>query len=377
MHFVLFNIPVLIHPTFWIFLIFFSDILYHPSIETLIIASVMFFSLLVHEFGHALTAVYFGKRPTITLEGFGGNASYKSGGITAKQQFLITLNGPLLESMLILISYGLLKSGIFASHYYIIYTLYITMYLNIYWCLINLIPVDPLDGGKLLRYFLVKKFGDRGYKISTIIGISSALIAAPLLYLWGSTFFPILLLFLAFQNYQNLSHYTVRHQESPYKKLLRGIEAAQVGDKEEAKKIFTKLIKIEDKQIKHSAIEELAKIYHSENGSQQAYKLLLNADHARLNEGKNLLCKLAFEHSNHELIARYSHDIYALNPTFETAVLNSQAYACLNNPELAAGWLDTASKFGTEYSEKIKEVFGSSFYDEVRDHEACAWVTST
>jgi hypothetical protein len=37
----------------------------------------------------------------ITLEAFGGNAQYDSYRITPKQSFLITLNGPLLQSVLI------------------------------------------------------------------------------------------------------------------------------------------------------------------------------------------------------------------------------------------------------------------------------------
>lgn len=369
MGFTFLNIPVVICPTFWVFLVFFTGIIQDPSIESILIGGVMFFSLLVHEYGHGLTAVYYGKKPTITLEAFGGRASYSAYGVSKKQEFIITLNGPLLESMLIILSYGILRSGMFASHYYIQYILYITMYLNIWWCLLNLIPIEPLDGGHLLRYFLEKRFGENGYKISLIIGIASASIAAPIIYFYGGVFFPILLVVLAFQNYQKLSHYNSQYQIPPFTLLMKGIEAANINDTEEAKKIFNKLIKSDDKHIKHLAIENLAKIYFQEHNTQQSYKLLLNADHDLLKEGKSLLCKLAFERDNHALVAKYSRDIYAIEPTFEIAILISQAFAVLNQPELAGGWLNTASKFGNEYSDKVKELLNSSLYVPLRNHK--------
>lgn len=371
MAFTLFNIPVNIHPTFWIFLLFLTDIIHDPSIESVLIGIVAFISLLVHEYGHALTAKYYGKAPTITLEAFGGRASYSAYGISKKQEFLITLNGPLLESMLILISYGLLKSGIFAYHYYIQYILYITMHINILWCLLNLIPIEPLDGGHLLRYFLEKQFEEKGEKISLVVGMVCAALAAPLVYFyWGALFFPVLLVIFGFQNYQKLLQYQARNNVSPFKRLMMAMEAVQSNNLDGAKKILQKLIKVDDKQIKHSAIESLAKIYFEENNAQKAYKLLLNTDHEQLQEGKSLLCKLAFEQNNHALVAKYSHDIYALEPTFETAILNSQTFACLNQPELAWGWLTTASMFGTEYHNKVKELLDNSLFDAVKEYGA-------
>jgi stage IV sporulation protein FB len=369
MNFNFLNIPVRIHPTFWIFLLFFTDLFNDPSIEGICIAAIVFFSLLWHEYGHASTAAFFGAKPRITLEAFGGYAEYNNFGISRLQNFIITLNGPLFQSLLIALPYLLLRSGFFASHYHLEYVLYHTMKLNILWCLLNLIPVEPLDGGHLLRGILEHKFGDKGNKVSLIIGLMSVALISPCLYFYKFKFFPILLLIFGIQNYQKLKNFR-SNDLSPFALYMKGVDAENRNNREEAKQHFKRLLKSKDHHLKHSAIESLAKIYYQENKKQKSYELLFKADHQLLEEGKTLLCKLAFERKNHELVCKYSRDIYNLEPSYETAILNSQAFASMNQPELAGGWLATASQFGIEYNEKVKELLKQATYDSVRNHEA-------
>lgn len=370
MNFTFLNIPVRIQPGFWIFLLFFTNIHRDPSMESIIIGVVMIVSLLLHEYGHALTAAYFGASPTITLEAFGGNAQYNGSKMSRLQDFIITLNGPLFQSILIAVPFFLLKSGLFSSNYYIHYSLYVTMHLNIVWCLLNLIPIEPLDGGHLMRGVLEHKFGVKGYKASQIIGLISVSLAVPYLYLEGYTFFAILLLIFGAQSYLKLRQQSGKSDEPHFNLYMKGMEAANSNDFEEAKIHFKKLLRSKDEHLKHSAIESLAKIYYSENKGQKSYDLLLKADPHFLQEGKSLLCKLAFERKNHQLVGKYSRDIYTFEPSYETAILNSQAFASMNQPELAGGWLATASQFGIEYNEKAKELLKQATYDSVRHHEA-------
>ncbi|MBA3814959.1 MAG: hypothetical protein H0X29_00245 [Parachlamydiaceae bacterium] len=93
--------------------------------------------------------------------------------MTRKQDLIITLNGPLFESLLIATHYFLLESEVFASHYYIQCILYVTMCLNILRCLLNLIPIEPLNGGHFLHGVFEAKLGQKGYKASLILGLSS------------------------------------------------------------------------------------------------------------------------------------------------------------------------------------------------------------
>lgn len=349
MHFRFLNIPVYIHPTFWVFILLFTRIYEHPNLESLILGGVVTFSLLVHEYGHALTAAYFGAAPTINLEAFGGNAQYNGYGITHKQKFIITFNGPLLESSLIALSYFFLKSGVFAHSYYMQYFLQATMQLNIYWCLLNLIPIAPLDGGQMLRYLLERRFGEKGHRASLVIGLTAVAVIAPYLFLHNQFFFGVLLLVFGFQNFQMLRGIGVTLKGStPYSSYVKSVQAIDNNDLENAKKILKKLLKSKDNKIKHSATESLAKVYLKENNSQKSYELLLKSDHEQLREGKCLLCKLAFERKNYELVGKYSRDIYEIDPSYETALLNSQAFAHLNNHVYSEGWKETASQFDSK-----------------------------
>lgn len=371
MHFRLFNIPVTIQPGFWLFLLFFTRIYRDPSIESLTWGGILILSLLIHECGHALTARYYGIQPNITLEAFGGSTHFDSYTLTPKQQFLITFNGPLFESSLIILSYALLKSGVFEHHTYLQYLCHVTMRLNILWCLLNLIPVIPLDGGYLLRYLLEKKFGVKGYKTGIIVGIICVVLIAPYLYLQGFFFFGTLLLIYGFQNFLALQQTPISSQENlDFISFTKAQEAINTHEIKKAKNILKKLLKAKDISIKYSAMKSLAKIYFQENESQKSYDLLLAMDPQYLKEGKCLLCRLAFEKQNYELVSRYSRDIYALEPSYDIALLNAKAFAHLNEVDLSLGWLETASKFGADYKQKIREILDHSTFDLVKKHEA-------
>ena len=322
------------------------------------------FSLLVHEYGHALTAAFFGARPVITLEAFGGNAAYNASGMTDKERFFITLGGPLLESVLIALSYYLLKANIFDS-YYTRYFLYVTFELNILWVALNLIPIAPLDGGHLAQYFLKKWFGDKGYFFSILLGICSAVLIAPYLFYQRYLFFGALLVILGFQNYQALQKFRVSFNISPFELYMRGLEAVKNNNFKTGQAYFKKLLSSKDTQFKHFAIEALAKLYIEQNRPKLAYKLLLSADPQHLKEGKCLLCKLAFDFNNNELIRQHSREIYEIEPTYETALLNSKAFARLNDPNLSGAWLFTATQFRSFPKETLEPLIHSPIYQSV------------
>ncbi len=367
MNFRFLNIPVHIHPSFWLFLLFFTGIYRDPSMESVILGVVMFVSLLVHEYGHALTAALFGARPTVVLEAFGGRAQYSGQGLSPRQQFWITLNGPLLESCLIGLAYFFLQVGSY-SHY-VEYFLQMTIRLNTLWIVLNLLPVMPLDGGYLVRYALQRKFGEKGVRASVIVGLVCALAAGPFLFYLGFMFFGMLVLMFAWQNFQELCNARVSVENTPFKCYTQGLEALKNNDLEGAKLHLKKVVCCKDPQMENSAKEALAKVYVLEKQGDAAYELLQKADFPLLKEGKSLLCKLAFERGNFSLVSTHAVDAYAQDPSFEVAMMNSKAFAQLNDGDFAGGWLKTAAQFGENYKELAKRELATSDFALVREHE--------
>ncbi len=167
-----------------------------------ILALVFFSSLLFHEYGHALTAQKFGRTPEITLEGFGGHASYDGRGLSDREHVLITLAGPLFTAVLIGISYYLLRCQIFAGSPVNIFLYYI-MQLNMYWLLVNLAPLHPLDGGKISEYFFRKWVGsERGYRWNLMLGNITALFGICYFLLNNNFMFAYLFMFYGWGNLQ-------------------------------------------------------------------------------------------------------------------------------------------------------------------------------
>ncbi len=370
MNFIFLKIPVTFHPSFWLFLLLIAFQSGYPSLEILIILGIISFSLLFHEYGHALTALYFGQNPEIHLVAFGGYASYKSYGLSEKQQFLITLNGPVFTGLLISLSYFLLKSHLF-SGYYINYSLYYVMKLNMFWLVVNLIPLYPFDGGQLLRSLLIAKLGDEnGLKISLIIGNICAILGSTYFLCNQYYYFGALFLFEGFKNLQTYYQSGFgRTKSNNFSLYNKGIQAMENNEPENAKAIFKKLIKSKDSYIKNFATEGLATVLDKEGKRKEAYHLLLKSDLDSLKRGKCLLCKLAFDEKNYSIIDTYSREIYGINPSFETALLISKAYACLNNPELSGGWLRTASMFPTVPNDSLKSLLEDKTFDPIRENE--------
>lgn len=364
MRFRFLNIPVQIDPTFWIFLLLFTGLYQGFSMENIILSAVLFLSLLTHEYGHALAALYFNASPEITFQAFGGSAKYSDRNLSKKQIFLITLSGPLLESVLIIIPFFLLQSPLI-TNYYLTYALYACMKINIIWSLFNLIPITPLDGGHLLSFILESLFKKQGKKIAYYIGLLAASIIVPLLAFKGLYFFSILLTLFAWQFYrQNKAPAAL---VNPFDDYMQGVEALNTHRTEKAKVIFQKLLKTKNEKLKLSALESLAETHMQENHPDLAYTTLLKVDPKRLSSTKSLLANLAFLRKNYTLVALLSREAYLENSTFETALQNAKAFGYLNDPIPAGAWLETAARFEIATQDSLKAIILDPAFNLVRN----------
>ena len=118
-----------------------------------------FFCILLHEFGHSLTAKKFGfKVKEIILFVFGGVSVITQLPKKPSQEFLIAIAGPVISFVLGIIFFVL---SLFTKEGTVLYGLlnFLTVG-NFMLGAFNLIPAFPLDGGRILRSLLWNKFGE-------------------------------------------------------------------------------------------------------------------------------------------------------------------------------------------------------------------------
>jgi Zn-dependent protease len=141
------------------------------AVPALLIGSVVVFvSILVHELGHALMARAFGYQPQIVIEWFGGHTQPNAGEpIPWVKDILLTAAGPLFGfvlGVLAVVGLFLLTGGLDVGRDpaapVMIQALRFFAEANIAWAVLNLIPVSPLDGGRISNAIFVRVFGPRG-----------------------------------------------------------------------------------------------------------------------------------------------------------------------------------------------------------------------
>lgn len=206
LRFTIFGYPVTVEFWFWITCLLLGGGLQpgaYSSVANLagmgIWIIVVFFSILVHELGHASVGRRYGANPEIVLHGFGGAAIMHGARFNRKEDLLVTAAGPAASFALgtlaiLLLSMTAHRPGMGDLREVLVYLVWI----NYFWTLINLLPIQPLDGGLLLRTTL----GDRRYQLTCMVGFVCATAVALLALLSGRVFLTLLMALLAFENYR-------------------------------------------------------------------------------------------------------------------------------------------------------------------------------
>jgi stage IV sporulation protein FB len=222
------GIPIRVHPLFWV-------IAALPALPTshwvdiLLAIVVVFFSIVVHEMGHALAFRYFGWHSHIVLYSFGGlaipDASYGHRVQTHKSRMIISLAGPvagfLLAGIIVLTLFVLDYRVDFRSQFSFLnfdagrgdrisnpnaaWLVEELLFVNILWGLINLLPVFPLDGGQFFREVLLLFNPRDGVRQSLLLSIGTAIAMAAFSYVrMRSEYSALLFGYLAYMSYSAL-----------------------------------------------------------------------------------------------------------------------------------------------------------------------------
>jgi stage IV sporulation protein FB len=124
----------------------------------------------VHELGHGVMAHYFSWRvKRIALLPFGGVAEMdEHGNRSLREEFWVIASGPLQHVWLLGAGWLLLQGSVISED---LFTLF--LHLNLMVLLFNLLPIWPLDGGKLVSLLLSLKFNYlKAYEMTLISSFS-------------------------------------------------------------------------------------------------------------------------------------------------------------------------------------------------------------
>ncbi len=349
------RIPIIIHPLFWLCagLIAYMNkaiIPASPLIGILVWVGIVFVSVLFHELGHALVAVAFRQKAGIQLVALGGLTSYEGPKLSFFKQFLIVLAGPLF-GILLGAAAGLCMQLDWSRFPLIHNILFVTLWANLFWSVVNLIPVMPLDGGQLLRIVCEGMFGVKGYRASLLIGASFAALITLAAFLFSQILIGALFALFAFQGFdlwRKSKRATSEDRDDAIgRKIEEGEKALQEGKRAEAEQIFAEVAEHTKSGLIHTtSIQYLALLKAQAGQKEEAYQLLLPLEEQLAEEMRCLLHKLAAEHQNWPLVAKLSAECYQVKQTQETALINARAFASLNQPKHAGGWLQTAWRQG-------------------------------
>jgi stage IV sporulation protein FB len=239
----MFGIPIRVHPMFWVL----SAILGWGTLQAgfqflLVWIGCVFVSILIHELGHVFMGRLFGAEGHIVLYSFGGLAIGSNSLSSRGQRILVSFAGPLagflflgvlalalaafapgqlemvVDLLRLLFGYPpLQKEPPPPLSPLVQHAIWYLFEINLFWGLLNLLPVWPLDGGQISRDFFTGISRENGVRIS--LGISlvvSGVLAVqalsvhldhPLIpFLWwlGGIYMAIMFGLLAFQSFQLL-----------------------------------------------------------------------------------------------------------------------------------------------------------------------------
>jgi len=175
-----FGIPVRVHPVFWLSSAFLAwDRVDADPMKIVIRILCIFLAILVHELGHALVTRRYGWNSEIVLYFFGGYAT--SARHSTWKDIAVSAAGPgagfLLYFGFQYLGTSLADAGFFDNrsdfNMLILDAIGFSLFINLVWNAINLLPVLPLDGGQICRELCLWFNPRKGMEICLLISILS------------------------------------------------------------------------------------------------------------------------------------------------------------------------------------------------------------
>ncbi len=170
------GIDLFLHPSALIIFLLASNAAVGP-LRSIAFVVALLTSIVLHELGHALMARRYGiETADITLYLFGGVARLQRMPRSAGPEMLIALAGPAVNvAIAIGLAGALALTSLVGSSPWLLFDL---LYMNAALALFNLLPIFPMDGGRVLRALLSGWIGRaRATEIAATFGRAVAVIA--------------------------------------------------------------------------------------------------------------------------------------------------------------------------------------------------------
>ncbi len=248
------TIPIRVRSSFFMTMLFFGATsgLRSPVLIAVGVAAA-FFSVLLHEMGHAGVCRSFGLSPAIDLHGMGGTTSWvRTKAIGHGQHILISVAGPavgIAVGLLLLLTtassdrefadalarvplrdlfsfLGRESGRAVAAGELGRAAILNLVWVNAGWGVLNLIPMLPLDGGNIMASTLNKITGDRGDRPAYAVSIAVAALSALFAFKAGLFFAAIMAVVFGVRSFQGLAQSGNQSHDEP---LRRAFEKA-AGD---------------------------------------------------------------------------------------------------------------------------------------------------
>ena len=163
-------------------------------LEWLVVVAV---SILIHELGHAFAVHSYGITPEIRLWGMGGLTIFGFA-LPPRKSILVSLAGPLVG---IPVAVAVMVIRPWLPEVEPVSTIANDLvFVNLWWGLLNLLPLAGLDGGNVVTSLFLIAMGERGRKPGqAFVGLASVVVAIGAVFV-GFVFLTIVILFFGLMN---------------------------------------------------------------------------------------------------------------------------------------------------------------------------------
>ena len=163
-------------------------------IEWVVVVAV---SILIHELGHAFALRHYNLRPEIRLWGMGG-LTMSGFALPPRKSILVSLAGPCIG---IPVALAVMVIRPWLPQTDPIWTIVNDLVaINLFWGLLNLLPLGGLDGGNIVTTLFVVAMGERGRRPGQVLVAICSLVIAVVAAAIGFVYLTVVILFFAIFN---------------------------------------------------------------------------------------------------------------------------------------------------------------------------------